>query len=104
MNKDLERARREADRKETEKIMKAINEQCKRKQKERLLQEQIDKIAKEKKEKKEKTVDFIQVVVLFMFLMALVVTMLTLLYKDGEKHIKECTAMGYSEEYCISEL
>lgn len=104
MNKDLERARKELDRKETQKMINAINEQNKRKREERLLQEQINKITREKKEKKETIIDFVWVVITFLIILSLTITMLVFLYKDGEKHIKDCTAMGYSEDYCVSQL
>lgn len=104
MNKDLERARKELDRKETQKMINAINEQNKRKRQERLLQEQINKITREKKQKKETIIDFVWVVITFLIILSLTITMLVVLYKDGEKHIKDCTAAGYSEDYCVSQL
>lgn len=97
MNKEL-------DRKETQKIMKAINEQNKRKREERLLQEQKAKIAREKQAKKENVIDLITIVFMFLVLLGLFVGMLVYLHKDSEEFVKECTAAGYSETYCVSQL
>lgn len=104
MNKEIERARRELDERETQKMFKAINANHKKAYNNWLLNEQVKKITKEKKDKKEIIVNFVWVVLAMIILATLMGTMLVWLSKDNEKFIEGCTAAGYSENYCRGQL
>lgn len=102
--KEIKRAREEFDEKETMKMIKAINENHERKYNQWLLNEQIKKINNEKHQKKEMIFNWIQVSLIFMILLSLMVLMLMYLEKDGAEFVEQCTAAGYSESYCMSQL
>ena len=92
------------DRKETEKMMKIINENHERAYKKYVSQQQANKNAKVNQEKKEIIVNFILVVFVFMILLGLMITMLVWLEKENEEFMNTCTSKGYSENWCKSEL
>ena len=104
MNKEIERARRELDERETQKMFKAINANHKKAYNNWLLNEQVKKITREKKDKKEIIVNFVWVVLAMIILATLMSTMLIWLAKDNQEFVNECTASGYSESYCRSQL
>ena len=101
---DLKKYREELDRKETAKMMKAINEQNKRKKQERLLEEAKQEAARKKQEKKDERINFALIVVMFLTLLTLFVAMIVYLEKDNEEFMHECTTAGYSENYCRTQL
>ena len=104
MNKDLERARRELEERETQKMMEAINANHEQAYNKWLLNQQVKKITKEKKDKKEIIVNFVWVVLAMIILATLMGTMLIWLAKDNQEFVNECTASGYRESYCRSQL
>lgn len=103
MEKEL-KTRIENERKEERKLWTAINENYEKGRERRLMEEQVSKIENEKKQKKETIIDFALVVVVFMLLLGLMITMLVWLDKDNEELMKNCTAVGYSEEWCEKQL
>ncbi len=81
--------------KEFQKIMEGINEQCKRKQEERLLQQQINKIQREKQIKARKRLDIATLIVMVLMIIALVV-MFVFATKNYENNANACDdAKGY---------
>ena len=105
MNKEeIKRYREEQDRKETAKIMKAINEQNKRRRQERLLQEQIDKINKEKAQKKEVVINFALVVVVILTLFTMLIAMLSFSMKSNEGTLDQCVKTGFNQTYCERQM
>ena len=103
-NEEIKRYREEQDRKETEKIMKAINEQNKRRKQERLLQEQIDKLAREKQEKRELIIDFALVVVVILVLFSMLIAMLSFSAKSNKGSLDQCINAGFNQTYCESQV
>lgn len=101
---DLIKYREEQDRKETEKMFKAIKENHDKAYNDHLLQEQQKKIVREKQEKKETIVNHILIVMMLLVLLAIGLVVLAILDKDGANFMQECTTAGYSENYCKSEL
>lgn len=101
---EIKRYREEQDRKETAKIMKAINEQNKRRRQERLLQEQIDKINKEKAQKKEVIVNFAFVVVVILTLFTMLIAMLSFSMKSNEGTQDQCVKAGFNQTYCERQM
>ena len=104
MIKDIERARREADERETAKMMQAINENHERAFNKWLMNEQVKKITREKKEKKEVIINFVWIVLTIIVLAGLMGAMLAFLKEDTEQFMKGCSEAGYSESYCRSQL
>lgn len=92
------------DRKETEKMMKIINDNHEAAYKRYVSQQQKNKIINQKKEDKKAIVNFISIIFVFMVLLGLMITMLVWLEKDNEEFMNTCTSQGYSENWCRSEL
>jgi len=96
LKKELLKKERENDRKETEKMMKAINENCKKAQK-RELEERIQQRRKEiKQNKKHQIITGFVVVVLVI----IGVSIFTLAVKQDQEAHDICIQRGNTEAYC----
>ena len=96
LKKELIKKERENDRKETEKMMKAINENCKKAQK-RELEERIQQRREEiKQNKKHQIITGFVVVVLVI----IGVSLLALASKQDQEAHDICIQRGNTEAYC----
>ena len=96
LKKELIKKERENDRKETEKMMKAINENCKKAQK-RELEEKIQQRREEiKQNKKHQIITGFVVVVLVI----IGVSVLALASKQDQEAHDICIQRGNTEAYC----
>lgn len=96
LKKELIKKERENDKKETEKMMKAINENCKKAQK-RELEERIQQRKEEiKQNKKHQIITGFVVVVLVI----IGVSVLTLASKQDQEANDLCIQRGNTETYC----
>ena len=102
--KEIKKYREEQDRKETEKMFKAINKNHKQAYEDWLLKEQIRKITKEKQAKREIMVNRILTVLVILSLLVLGIIMIVWLEKDNQEFMNTCTSKGYSENWCMKEL
>jgi lipopolysaccharide/colanic/teichoic acid biosynthesis glycosyltransferase len=97
MNKDLERARKELDERETQKMFKAIKENHSKAYDQWLLNEQVKKVEKIKEEKR---VNFILVAVVILTLFFMLVALITTANKMDEVSTQQCINAGYSKGHC----
>ena len=100
MIKDIEQLRKEKEREEERKILKAINDNCKKKQQERKEEERKQQERKEQQEKEEDRKALIQVIILIFIFIALLSGLLKLANNMDQKDFERCQENGGSVEYC----
>ena len=100
MKKDIETLRREKEREEERKILKAINDNNKRARERARQQEQQARARKEREQKKEDIKDIIKITLVLCGLLFALVVLWVWCENDYQKSVNNCVERGYSVDYC----
>lgn len=100
MEKDIEELRKEKEREEERKILKAINDNNKRARARREREEQEERARREREQKKEDIKDIIKISFILCALLFALVVLWVWCENDYQKSVDNCVERGYSVDYC----
>lgn len=100
MMKDIEQVKKEKEREEERKLLKAIDANCKRKQAERKQAERKQAAEKQRQQQIEDIKSVIKVTIFFIIMFAVVVVLWLWCDAEYKKSVTNCMDRGYSEAYC----
>lgn len=100
MKKDIEELRKEKEREEERKIIKAINDNNKRARERARQQEQEARARKEREQRKQDIKDIIKIAFVLCALLFALVVLWVWCENDYQKSVDNCVSRGYSVDYC----